>query len=91
MKIERLPKCEEQVMSVAWKAEEEIDLRKTMECVNVIFGHTWKLQTVSTFLRRLVKRGYLSERKQGRYTYYRPAVEKEVYKVAVMEEFERLF
>ena len=91
MQVERLPRCEEQVMAVIWKPEGASDLMTTMERVNAEFCHTWKPQTVSTFLRRLVKRGYLSDYRQGRYTYYRPAVGREAYKEAVMEELERLF
>ena len=87
----RLSKCEEQVMSIIWSTEEELDLMQTLERVNEKYGHEWKSQTVSTFLVRLVKKNYLIPRKQGRYTYYRPAVNMEDYKRAAEQELEFMF
>lgn len=87
----RLSKCEEQVMSVIWNAENELDLMNTLERVNEKYEHEWRPQTVSTFLARLVKKNYLITRKQGRYTYYRPVVAKEDYKRAAVEELEFMF
>ena len=87
----RLPRCEEQVMSVIWSTEEELDLMQTLERVNKKYGHEWRPQTVSTFLVRLVKKNYLIPRKQGRYTYYRPAVDVENYKREVVQELEFMF
>lgn len=87
----RLSRCEEQVMSVIWNTEEELDLRHTMERVNGKYAHEWKPQTVSTFLARLVKKNFLISRRQGRNTYYRPAVAKEDYTRAAVEELELMF
>lgn len=87
----RLSKCEEQVMSIIWSTEEELDLMQTLERVNEKYGHEWKSQTVSTFLVRLAKKNYLIPRKQGRYTYYRPSVNMEDYKRAAVQELEFMF
>ena len=52
--MERVSRCEEQVLVTVWDAEETPDLSAVMNRVNSRFGHGWKPQTVSTFLGRLV-------------------------------------
>lgn len=66
-------------MTVVWDAEETPNLAATMNCVNGRYGKDWKPQTVSTFLSRLVKKGFLTFYRKGRYAYYEPAVSKEEY------------
>lgn len=75
----RLPECEEMVMTVVWDALEAPDLAETRRRVNEKFDKTWKPQTVSTFLTRLVHKGFLTFYRKGRYSYYEPVVNKEEY------------
>ena len=89
--MKRLPSAEEQVMSVIWKSNESIDLKSIMNAANEKFDHDWKPQTVSTFLARLRKRGFLSAEKIGRYTYYTPIVEMADYKEMLLNEIEQMF
>ena len=89
--MERVSRCEEQVLATVWDAEETPDLSAVMNRVNSRFGHGWKPQTVSTFLGRLVKKGFLETYRKGRYTYYLPRVSKESYKKAAVAEMEALF
>ena len=77
--IKRLPECEELVMSIVWCADEAPDLAAVRESVNARYGKEWKPQTVSTFLCRLVKKGFLSTYQKGRYCYYVPQIRKEEY------------
>ena len=49
------------------------------------------LQTVSTFLSRLVKKGFLNMYRKGRYCYYQPLVSKEDFWRATMEESAKFF
>ncbi len=76
----KISDCEEKVLKVVWECEKEPDLRTVMLAVNEKHNLEWKPQTVSTFLARLVKKGYLIGRKQGRYWYYTPTVTLEEYR-----------
>ena len=59
------------------------------------FGNTYEVkknpQTVSTFLSRLVKKGFLNMYRKGRYCYYQPLVSKEDFWRATMEESAKFF
>ena len=77
--IKRLPECEELVMSIVWCADEAPDLAAVRKRVNARYGKEWKPQTVSTILCRLVKKGFLSMYRKGRYCYYVPLIEQEEY------------
>lgn len=78
--------CERMIMKVIWDAEEDYDLRHVMDAVNQEFHKTWKPQTVSTFLTRLINKGYLTAYRKGRYSYYQPAVSKEDFKMSTVTE-----
>lgn len=78
--------CERMVMKIIWEAEEDLDLAHVMAGVNEEFGKQWKPQTVSTFLSRLVKKGYLAVYRNGRYSYYRPLVAKNDFKLSTVSE-----
>ena len=69
--------CEKLVMKVIWDSTEELALQEVMDGVNHENGKNWKPQTVSTFLSRLVKKGFLNMYRKGRYCYYQPLVSKE--------------
>lgn len=83
--------CERLVMKIIWDSTEDLALQEVMDRVNEENGKTWKPQTVSTFLARLVKKGYLSVYRKGRYSYYQPAVSKEDFWKATMQENARFF
>lgn len=83
--------CERYVMKVIWDSEESLALQEIMDTVNRENGKEWKPQTVSTFLSRLVKKGYLELYRKGRYCYYRPLVSKQEFWQATMEENARYF
>lgn len=87
--IRKLPECEEMVMMVVWDAKEAPDLEETMSRVNERYGKTWRPQTVSTFLARLKKKGYLSAYRKGRYTYYVPEVLKQEYRKMIVGKIVR--
>ena len=54
-------------------------------------GKSWKPQTVSTFLARLVKKSFLTVYRKGRYSFYQPAVSKEDFWKATVQENARFF
>lgn len=73
-------------MKVIWDSEEDLALQDVMDGVNGENGKNWKPQTVSTFLARLVKKGFLNVYRKGRYSYYPPLVSKEEYWIKTMLE-----
>ena len=60
--------CERLVMKVIWDSTEDLALQDIMNRVNQENGKSWKPQTVSTFLARLVKKSFLrsEERRVGK-------------------------
>lgn len=91
METSDISMCERYVMKVIWDSEESLALQDIMDTVNRENGKEWKPQTVSTFLSRLVKKGYLELYRKGRYCYYRPLVSKQEFWQATMEENARYF
>ena len=53
-------------MKTVWDAERDLDLTDITQRVNEAYNKKWRPQTVSTFLARLVKKGYLRHYRQGR-------------------------
>lgn len=78
-------------MKIIWDSTEDLALQEVMGRVNEENGKAWKPQTVSTFLTRLVKKGFLSMYRKGRYCYYQPLVSKDEFWKATMQENARFF
>ena len=89
--ITSISHAEKLVMKVIWDSTEELALQEVMDGVNHENGKNWKPQTVSTFLSRLVKKGFLNMYRKGRYCYYQPLVSKEDFWRATMEESAKFF
>lgn len=90
-KTKVLSECEEMVMAIVWDTKEAPDLAETRKRVNEKFNKTWKPQTVSTFLTRLVQKGFLKSCRNGRYVYYEPAVSKDTYCAAEITRIAELY
>jgi predicted transcriptional regulator len=86
MDINDISVCEKRVMKVIWDSPEELALQGVMNKVNEENGKEWRPQTVSTFLARLVKKGFLTFYRKGRYSYYQPAISKEEFWRITMQE-----
>ena len=78
-------------MKVIWDSTEDLALQDIMNRVNQENGKSWKPQTVSTFLARLVKKSFLTVYRKGRYSFYQPAVSKEDFWKATVQENARYF
>lgn len=50
------------------------------------FGDKWKPETVCSFMDRLKKKGYLTSFKEGRHTYYKVAIDFELYRKWKIDE-----
>lgn len=85
--MEKLTECEELVMKTVWDAGEELSLTEIMQRVNENYHKEWKPQTVSTFLGRLVRKGYLRHYRQGRVFFYQILIPLEEYKGQQAQEF----
>lgn len=87
MEFENLTNCEEMVMKTVWDAEKELDLAHITQRVNETYHKEWKPQTVSTFLARLVRKGYLKNYRKGRVFYYQILVQQKEYLGEMAERF----
>lgn len=81
-----LSKCEKEVMETIYSMGTEPTLNEIREVVNPNHGHQWKPQTVSTFLARLVKKGWLSMYRKGRYCYYKTLRTRKEFETCLFEE-----
>ena len=87
MTHEKLTDCEQLVMKVVWDAEDELSLMEIMDRVNDKYNKDWKPQTVSTFLARLVRKGYLKHYRQGRVFFYQILIPLEEYKGQLTNDY----
>lgn len=76
---EGLTECEVFVMKAIWASDEAMSIQEITAKINQTFHKDWKVQTVSTFLSRAVKKGYLEMQRSGRTFYYYPMVTQEEY------------
>ncbi len=69
--LQRLSDSEKEIMEVIWGLEEPVTTAILLDR----FSHKgWKIQTLSTFLTRLVEKGVLRVEKQGKSNVYAPAL-----------------
>lgn len=76
---EELTECELLVMKVIWHSDEVLSIQEITSQLNQVYKKDWKVQTVSTFLGRAVKKEYLSMKRQGRLFYYYPLMSENEY------------
>lgn len=74
-----LTDCELLVMKIIWGSKEPLSIQEIMARIEQAYHRDWKIQTVSTFLRRAVKKECLSMKRQGRSFYYYPLVSESEY------------
>ena len=89
--MEKLTDCEQLVMKTVWDADEELSLMEIMQKVNDKYHKEWKPQTVSTFLARLVRKGYVQHYRQGRVFLYQILVPIEEYRTQLAREFDEFW
>lgn len=87
MKKEQLTEAELQVMKCIWDAECELGLSEIVKRVNDKFKRNWKPQTASTFLARLVQKGFLVLKRDSRYYTYQILISEECYLKKQIEDF----
>lgn len=81
-KLEPLTASEFEVMKVVWDSDHDLTLQEILAETDVRYEKNWKRQTVATFLSHLIKKGVCESYRIGRYFYYKPVVDENVYKNA---------
>lgn len=77
--MEELTNCEVLVMKVIWNSDEVLSIQEITNTVNRVYHKDWKVQTVSTFLSKMVKKGFLNMQREGRYFFYYPLITESEY------------
>ena len=68
--MEELTTAESMVMKTIWDHPHEMALQEIMKLTNETYGKDWKSQTVSTYIAKLVKKGFLRMNQSGRNATY---------------------
>lgn len=72
MSILKLPHSELEVMQFIWSKNQKPSSKEVI--LEMSEKNNWKQTTTLTLLSRLIKKGFLSVEKIGRYSYYEPKV-----------------
>lgn len=95
MKSIDLSGCEKIIMGSVYeyhrKYNKAPNLKDIMLIVEKRYEIEWKLQTVCTFLSRMEKKGLLSIKKNGRYSYYYPVLTFKEYMERELNELCRIY
>jgi len=82
-KTMELSGCEKIILGCIYdyhkKHEEAPNLKDLLAILDERYGIQWKMQTICTFFTRMEKKGVLSIKKRGRYSYYYPVMPFEDY------------
>lgn len=74
--FQSLSESEMEIMQVIWKTDAPIT---TVQLLDIFSHKGWKIQTMSTFLTRLVEKGVLHVEKHGKSNTYTPALSQQEY------------
>lgn len=74
------------IMKCIWDTPEELALSQLVAMVNERFRKSWRPQTISTYLAHLVRKGYLTMRRQGKVFLYHPEVSEQDYRSTQLDE-----
>lgn len=85
--MEKLTSAETIVMKTIWDAEEELSLSDIVERANANYDKSWKPQTVSTYLAKIVQKGFISMRRSGRRILYDVLIKEEDYRKVQTQQF----
>ena len=83
--LKELTTSELYVMKSVWDLGDGIRLSHIVKQVTTVYHMNWKSQTVSTFLNKLVQKGYIESYRDGQYIHYRILISQEEYKADQIE------
>ncbi len=86
MKEYNLTDSEKVTMKSVWDLGDGARLAQILNIACEKYGKKWKPQTVSTFLGKLVRKGFVEQYREGRYFYYHILVDKHEYRCRIMRE-----
>lgn len=78
--FQKLSETEMEVMTVIWEFDHPVTSSELLTIFSQRKGKEWKGQTIATFLARLVDKGVLAVKKQGRSNSYSPHLSPKEYK-----------
>lgn len=78
--VEKLTESEEIVMKAVWDCKKPPTVTEVLDIVNSVYGKDWKIQTTSTYLAILVRKGYLKMLRNGKTYTYKVLVKEEAYR-----------
>ena len=87
MKYITLTASETLVMKCIWSTSQELSLGDIFEMVNKQYHKNWKYQTVSTFLAKLVQKGFVCTRREGHRIFYQVLIAESDYRAEQAFEF----
>jgi BlaI family penicillinase repressor len=76
-KIVKLPDTELEIMKVIWNNETPISTTKVKEHLEKM--RPWNVSALQTLLNRLIARGFLKSKKEGKNRYYEPLINEDEY------------
>ena len=79
MKNISISESELEIMKVIWKAKKAIT---SVEIGEAVENKGWKKTTIATFLTRLVEKGALDAKKDGKVYYYMPLISQNEYRMS---------
>ena len=82
-----LSEAESEIMEFLWQQEDEVILQDVIGYCNDEKGHTWKQQTIFTFLTRLEQKGVVKAQKRGQKRYYSALITEEELKRRYSHKF----
>lgn len=74
--LKKMSRTEAEIMNVIWDSDKDLCLQ---DIAKIFADRHWEIQTVSSFLIRLKKKGYLKAYRVGRTSYYQPIFSKLAY------------
>ena len=84
---EELTPSETLIMKCIWDSGQEMALGEILAQVNETYGKHWKSQTVSTFLGKLVYKGFVRMKRKGRRITYEILVDEKTYSAQQADQF----
>ena len=86
MRAKPLTESEKITMKCVWDIGDGARLSRIMTLANDKYGKELKPQTVSTFLGKLVRKGFVEQYRDGRYFYYRILIDKHTYRTQMIRD-----
>ena len=86
MRAKPLTESEKITMKCVWDIGDGARLSRIMTLANDKYGKEWKPQTVSTFLGKLVRKGFVEQYRDGRDFDYRILIDKHTYRTQMIRD-----